>query len=837
MNRYNPKDIEPKWQKQWAEAGTYSVTEDASREKIYATPMLPYPSGAGLHTGHVRNYSISDAVARYWRQRGKNAMTNIAWDSFGLPAENYAIKTGTPPAESTAKNVAYFKEQLQNLGISFDWSREFNTSDPSYYKWTQWVFTKLFEHGLAYQAEKPQWWCDTCKTVLADEQVVAGKCWRHDGADDPLVVKKSFKQWFFKITDYADELLASTDALDWPEKIKTMQKNWIGRSEGTVVQFGLSGLGADHDHLDIFTTAVETIFGVTFMVVAPEHPIVTTYGQLADNAEDISDYVAKAVRKSEIDREADKDKTGVPIEGLFAVHPFTGAQIPVWVADYVMMGYGSGAIMAVPGEDSRDNAFAAKFDLPVIYTTERAEFVDYVEEIKHNKQAFTLANSGEFNGMNFEAGRAAMVQALQDKGLGEQKVQYKIRDWLISRQRYWGAPIPIIHCPKDGPVAVPEKDLPVLLPDVKDYAPDGTAHSVLARERAWVETTCPTCGGSAERETDTMDGYACSSWYMYRYTDAHNDAQAFAADHANYWFPVDYYFGGDHAVSHLLYFRFWHKFFCDIKLVDEAKIGREPVKRLVFNGYINAEDGRKMSKSLGNTVDPMDIIKSGYGADALRVFELFIAPYDQDTSWNTIGVPGAFRFLTRVWNLVQEYLEQTTASAEATDGHGDEKQIAQLAKITHKTIKQVTDQLATLSFNTAVSAMMTAVNEYYDIKKSLTMRSAPDQWKQALESFVQLLAPFAPHITEEMWQLLGHEDSVHIGHWPEYDAAYLVEDTITLAIQVNGKVRGQITFAADATKEAVIAAGLADENVQKHLQNKEPAKTIYVPGRILNFVV
>lgn len=826
MNKYNPKEIEPKWQKVWADQKTYQVSEDASKKKMYATPMLPYPSGSGLHTGHVRNYSISDAVARYYRQQGYNAMTNIAWDAFGLPAENYAIKTGTPPAESTAKNIAYFKEQLQNIGISFDWSREFNTSDPSYYKWTQWIFTQLFEHGLAYQAERAQWWCDSCKTVLADEQVVAGKCWRHDGADDPLVTKKSFKQWFFNITKYADELLDTTDALDWPEKIKTMQKNWIGRSEGTAVQFALKGLGADTEHLDIFTTAVETIFGATFMVVAPEHPIVFEFAQFADNANDIDDYVKKAGRKSEIDREANKDKTGVPIEGLCAVHPLTGAEIPVWVADYVMMGYGSGAIMAVPGEDSRDGAFAKKFDLPIVYTTTKGEFVDYGEQIKHNKTAYTLANSSEFDGLNFEEGRKAIIEKLIASNKAEQKVHYKIRDWLISRQRYWGAPIPIIHCPKDGAVAVPKKDLPVLLPEVKDYAPDGTAHSVLAREIDWVNTTCPTCGGPGMRETDTMDGYACSSWYMYRYTDAGNDQQAFDADKANYWFPVDFYFGADHAVSHLLYFRFWHKFFCDIGLVGKS-VGREPVKRLVFNGYINAEDGSKMSKSKGNTVDPMDIIKSGYGSDALRVFELFIAPYEQDTSWNTNGVPGAYRFLNRVWILAGDYID---AASGMTDYEAD------ILRIAHKTVKKVTQDMESLSFNTAVAAMMDMTNQLYLIKAKQPIAKSP-AWAYAVESLIQLLGPFAPHISEELWSMLGHIDTVHSNHWPTFDEAHMVEDTVTMAVQVNGKVRGEITVAANADKDTVVAAGLADANVQKYLDNKEPTKVIYVPGRILNIVI
>ncbi len=828
MKRYNPQEIEPKWQKYWAANKTYEVTEDSTKPKIYATPMLPYPSGAAMHVGHVRNYAIADAVARYHRQKGFNTMSNMAWDAFGLPAENYAIKTGTPPSETTKKNSIYFKEQLQALAMSYAWDREFTTSDPSYYKWTQWIFTKLFEHGLAYQAEKAQWWCDQCKTVLADEQVVDGKCWRHDNPEDPKVIKKTLKQWFFKITKYADELLETTDVLTWPEKIKVMQKNWIGRSEGASVRFQLEGLGADGEHLEVFTTAHDTIYGATFMVVAPEHPIVTGYAQFAENAVDISEYVEKSVRKSELDREIEKNKTGVPLEGLVAVNPLNGDKIPVWVADYVLISYGTGAIMAVPGEDERDNEFAKKYDLLIIFTTEQQEFTSYGDAIKPNRKAYKLANSGEFDGLDFETGRTKILEKIVSTAAGEAVVQYKMRDWLISRQRYWGAPIPIVYCKKDGVVAVPEKDLPVLLPEVKNFAPDGSNHSVLAGVKDWVNTTCPKCGGPATRETDTMDGYACSSWYMYRYTDAHNVQQAWGKDKADYWFPVDFYFGGDHAVSHLLYFRFWHKFFCDIGLVDQQKIGREPVKRLVFNGYINAEDGTKMSKSKGNTIDPMEIITSGYGADALRVFELFIAPYDQDTSWNTHGVPGTYRFLNRLWTLAQEYIDAKPGdvSAEITK---------QVTIATHKTIKKVTHDLESLSFNTAIAAMMELTNELF-LAKAKEATNRAEAWQFAVESLVQLVAPFAPHVAEELWHQLGHEDSVHIGHWPAYDDALLVKDTITLAVQVNGKVRTEITVSSHASKDEVIAAGLADENVQKYLENKEPAKTIYVAGRILNFV-
>ena len=824
MNRYNPKEIEPKWRQTWADQKTYEVTENHSMQKIYATPMLPYPSGSAMHVGHVRNYAIADVVARYYRQKGFNTMSNMAWDAFGLPAENYAIKTGTPPAETTKKNTVYFKEQLQSLAMSYAWDREFTTSDPSYYKWTQWIFIQFFKHGLAYQAEKAQWWCPVDQTVLADEQVENGHCWRC-GA---LVERKVLRQWFFKITDYADELLDSTDALDWPEKIKVMQKNWIGRSEGTMVRFPLKGLGSDVEHLEVFTTAHDTIYGVTFVVIAPEHPLAARYAALGDNANEALEYIEKSIRKSELDREVEKNKTGVAIEGLMAVNPVNGKEVPVWIADYVLASYGTGAVMAVPGEDERDFTFANKYSLPIVYTTEQQKFISY-GDIKKDKTAYHLENSDEFNGMDFKEGRAKILQKITSSGAGEKITQYKIRDWLISRQRYWGAPIPIIHCPEHGAVVVPEADLPVVLPDVKDFAPDGSAHSVLARETDWVNTTCPTCGGPAKRETDTMDGYACSSWYMYRYADAHNDQQAWEKDKADYWFPIDFYFGADHAVSHLLYFRFWHKFFCDTGLVDEKIIGREPVKQLVFNGYINAQDGAKMSKSKGNTVDPMDIISSGYGADALRVFELFIAPYDQDTNWNTNGVPGAYRFLNRVWTVISEFIDAVEADVP-------EDKASQILRAVHKTVKKVTHDVENMNFNTAVAAMMDLTNQLYLLKaKNPIVKS--DAWRYAVESLTQLLAPFAPYIAEEMWHLLGHDDTVHKGHWPTFDESLLIEDTVTMAIQVNGRVRAEITFAIDASKEYVIAMATANENIQKYLKNKEPAKTIYVPGRILNFVI
>ncbi len=823
MKKYNPKDIEPKWQKTWADNKTYEVTEDASKQKLYASPMLPYPSGTGLHTGHVRNYSITDAVARFYRQKGLNVMSNIAWDSFGLPAENFAIKTGTPPAVSTAQNIAYFKEQLQTLGMSYDWSREFNTSEPSYYKWTQWVFTQLYKQGLAYQAEKPQWWCDSCKTVLADEQVIAGKCWRHDGADDPLVSKRNLRQWFFKITAYADEILDTTDALNWPEKIKTMQKNWIGRSEGAEVQFAVDG----HElALTVFTTRPDTLFGATFLVLAPEHSAISAIAS-SDQKQVVETYVQEALRKSDVDRMVEnREKTGV-FTGAYAVNPANGEKVPIWVADYVLGGYGTGAIMAVPAHDERDFEFAKQFDLPIKQVLVGTTPLPFAGE-------GVMMHSGVYDNMPSSDVREQLVSDLEKKGIAKERVQYKIRDWLISRQRYWGAPVPIIHCPEHGAVAVPTDQLPVELPEVENYAPDGTNHSVLAGVESWVNTTCPTCGGPAKRETDVLDGYVCSSWYLYRYADAHNDSAAFDPAKVAYWMPLDFYFGGDHAVAHLMHIRFLQRAFIDGGVLNMQD--REPVKRLVYNGYINAEDGTKMSKSKGNTVDPMDIIKSGYGADALRVFELFIAPYDQDTPWNTNGVPGAYRFLNRVWTLVQEYLDRNSQKPSDAGAENGNQYIKQAVAQQHRTTKFVTQQLEELSFNTAIAGMMSAINDYYKLKIVARMDTYENEWKSILDDFVQLLAPFAPHAAEEMWQLLGHADSVHVGHWPVWDDAYLAVDTITLAVQVNGKVRAEITIASDASKEEVIAAGLAHENVQKHLENKEPAKTIYVPGRILNFV-
>ena len=823
MDKYEPRTIESKWQKVWQDTKLYEVSEDKSKEKIYATPMLPYPSGTGLHVGHVRNYSIADAIARYYRQRGYNVLSAMGWDAFGLPAENYAIKTGTPPAKSTAENIKNFRRQLKRLGMSYDWSREINTSDPQYYRWTQWIFTQLFKHGLAYQASSLQWWCPKCKTVLANEQVINGKCWRHDDTD---VIKKRTKQWFFKITKYADELLDAIDQLDWPTSIKAMQTNWIGKSVGAELVFKLEG----SKNIKVFTTRPDTVYGATFLVLAPEHPLVKKI-TTKEHSKEVEQYIEQASKKGDVERMDDsRIKTGVDT-GAKAINPATGGPIPIWVADYVLMGYGTGAIMAVPANDQRDWDFADKYDLPVVEIIKG--------QSQQNPRSFgiegQLINSGDFSGGNSSEAREAIVRYLKDKGLAKEKTQYKIRDWLISRQRYWGAPIPIIHCPDCGPVAVPDKDLPVVLPEVENFEPTGTGKSVLASVESWVNVKCPKCKADAKRETDTMDGYACSSWYLHRYTDANNQTMAWDPDKLNYWFPLDFYFGGDHVVSHLLYTRFWNRFFVSLGLVKEA--AKEPISKLVFNGYINSADGSKMSKSKGNVVDPLEVIDSGYGADALRLFELFIGPYDQDVDWNPSGVPGTYRFLQRVWSLAAEYLEALKAGPADDAEAGRPELSVKLQQTTNRAVKKVTEDLERLSFNTAVAALMELVNNLNKLKAELPLRSSLQAWHESLESLVQLLAPFAPHITEELWHRLGHDDSVHISAWPAWDEDIVASELVTIVVQVNGKVRANLQLPPDTPMEEAVEAAQNHKNVQAWLKGQSPAKIIKVPGRLINFVI
>ena len=916
MKRYNPSEIEPKWQQIWANDTRYRAVDFGDKPKYYVTGMFPYPSGAGMHAGHFLEHSIVDAVARFRRALGYNVLYPMGWDSFGLPAENYAIKTGRSPKQTVPENIANFKNQLQRVGASIDWTREINTSDPAYYKWTQWIFTKLFEREIAYQKDSLQWWCPKDKTVLANEQVIDGKCWRCDS----VVIKKPMKQWFFKITAYADELLAELPEMDWPDKIKIAQRNWIGKSEGAEVNFlidckpsdslkftpelaekikagaktntirlGAKNLAAgdvaelmsrdgnvvesfgyakitnaqklplkkvpnnmpghesyrdDNEKLadfqkfygndvtldsvvavydfeyippiTVFTTRPDTIFGATYLVLAPEHPLARMLAD-GDTQAAVNAYIDEAVKKTEIDRTNDtKEKTGV-FTGGYAINPANGEKMPIWVADYVLGGYGTGAVMGVPAHDERDFAFAEKFELPVVEVIERPEDDTSAEQCYHGEGI--LVNSGAFDGTRSEDAREQIVAWLEQEGVGCAKTTYKMRDWLISRQRYWGAPIPIVHCPVDGAVAVPEYDLPVLLPDVDDFAPRGDGKSVLAAQEDWVHTTCPKCGGPAMRETDTMDGYACSSWYLLRYTDPHDDQCAWGTKQVNYWAPVDMYVGGDHATAHLLYVRFWTHVFCDLRLTEFA----EPVKRLVYHGLIQAEDGRKMSKSLGNVVDPLDVIDQGYGADALRTFELFLGPITENSSWSSRGIAGVYRFLNRLWVLIQEY-DESDKSAQVN--------VKKLDSLTHATIKKVTDDIYRLSFNTAIAALMEYVNDLYKLK---TEGFSP-AWQSALETLVQLVQPFAPHMAAELWRQLGHDSQLDFVDWPDFDDAKIMQDTMTIVVQVNGKVRAKLQVATSAGEDKIKQLALSDESVKRYVVG-EPKKVIYVKGKLISIVI
>lgn len=810
MKRYNPSEIEPKWQAVWDEQQTYAVTRDESKQKTYVSGMFPYPSGAGMHTGHAFSYSIVDAIARFHRQHGHNVLNPMGWDTFGLPAENYAIKTGTAPADVTKTNIENFKKQFKRMGVSIDWTRELNTSDPEYYKWTQWIFTKFFERGLAYQKDSLQWWCPVDKTVLANEQVEGGKCWRC-GTE---VIKKAMNQWFFKITNYADVLLEEIDGLDWPQKVKTAQTNWIGKSQGAEISFKVDGRD---DLIAVFSTRPDTIFGATFVVLAPEHPLAKQLA-VGDHKEYVETYISEAIKKSEIERMNDTREKSGAFTGSYVLNPATGAQMPIWIADYVLSGYGTGAVMAVPAHDERDFAFAEKFSLPIVEVIEKPE--DSEKAGTYHGEGI-LTNSGSFDGMTTSQAREEIVAWLEQQGIGASKTTYKMRDWLISRQRYWGAPIPIIHCAEHGAVAVPEDQLPVPLPEVEDYAPKGDGKSVLASVTDWVNTTCPTCGGAAKRETDTMDGYACSSWYMLRYTDPNNADAVFNSDDVNYWAPLDYYVGGDHMVAHLLYVRFWTHVFKEMGLTNF----KEPVKKLVYHGYINAEDGTKMSKSKGNVIDPLDVIEQGYGADALRTYVMFMGPIELDAPWDSRGIAGIYRFLNRVWVLAQEFGESDKSFA----GHDDA-----VIRLRHKTVRKVTEDYHRLSFNTAISALMEYTNELYKLKVD---GFSDEVWRDALGALVRLLAPLAPHMGAELWQELGNTTMLEEAGWPTWDDALIVSDTMTVIVQVNGKLRAKLTLAANMAEDAVKEQALTEANVVKFLENKQPTKVIYIPGRLVNIVV
>ncbi|MFC2447706.1 MAG: leucine--tRNA ligase [Candidatus Nanoperiomorbus sp.] len=820
MKRYDPIKVEAKWQRIWREEQTYRATDgDTSRPKMYVAEMFPYPSGLGLHVGHVRNFTIVDVLARFYRQQGYNVLRPIGWDNFGLPAENYAIKTGASPKVTTTQNIANFKKQYQRLGMAVDWSREINTSAPEYYRWTQWCFEQLYKQGLAYRKESYQWWCPVDKTVLANEQVEGGKCWRC-GSE---VEKKKMKQWFFKITDYADELLDELDRIDWPAKVKTMQRNWIGRSQGAEVEFAVDG----SDHLiKVFTTRPDTLFGATFLVLAPEHKLVREI-TTDEQKDSVSAYCEQAMRRSEIERQGDREKTGV-FTGAYAINPATGAKMPIWIADYVLGNYGEGAVMAVPAHDERDYEFAGKYKLPVVKVIDPTEDIDDDDLIDFYDGEGTLINSGDFNGISTSDAREQIVAWLEERGIGRSKVTYKMRDWLISRQRYWGAPIPIIHCPHCGEVLVPEEDLPVKLPDIDDYQPSGDGQSPLAKVESWVNVACPKCGRPAKRETDTMDSYACSSWYLFRYTSAGDNQQAWDKDKADYWCPLDFYVGGDHAVAHLLYFRFWTKFFADHGYLGFS----EPVKRLLYNGYINAPDGLKMSKSKGNVIDPLDVIDSGYGADTLRTYEMFIGPYELDAIWNTGGIGGVYRFLNRCWSLAQEYLEAKSADKLV---ELDKTTQLELLRTEHATIKKVTEDIYGAQFNTAVSTLMEHLNNLTKLKTAGFDRRL---WQAVLSSLCQLLAPFAPHIASELYsQLNGENCRLEQVAWPAYDEQYLVTDTVKVAVQVNGKLRGELEVTKQIAAEQVEEMALQLDNVRRFTKDKKIIKRIYVPGKILNLVV
>ncbi len=800
MKRYNPKEIEPKWQQFWDENGTYVADLNSDKPKYYAMSMFNYPSG-NLHIGHSMNFTISDVMARFKRQQGYETYHPVGWDAFGLPAENRAIKEGVSPQQNMRQLIPAYHKAYKAMGWSNDWSKEIATHEPEYYKWTQWIFVQMYKAGLAYQDSRMQWWCDIDKTVLSNEQVIDGKCWRHDGLDDPLVAKKEIKQWFFKITDYADELLEATDALNWTESVKLAQKNWIGKSQGAEIDFTIEN---SSEKIRVFTTRPDTIFGATFLVIAPEHPSLAGY-VAADQKAAVDNYITESTKKSELERMETKDKTGV-FTGSYAINPATQEKIPIWVADYVLYGYGTGAIMAVPAHDERDQEFAEKFDLPVVQVIDDKE---------------NLINSGRFDGLNMNDAREKIVDWLEGDGIGGSKTTYKIRDWSVSRQRYWGAPIPIINCPTDGPVLVPDADLPVVLPELEDFAPSGDGRSALARATDWLHVKCPVCGGDAERETDTLDTYIDSSWYFLRYLDGHNSEAIFGSDVANKWMPVDFYNGGDHATAHMIYARFVTRFLHKLGLVDNP----EPFKKFLFNGKVTAADGTMFSKSKGNGVDPLEIISSGYGADALRTYLMFAAPLDIWIRWNPEGVPATYRFLNRVWNLVQEF-------NESNEG---EKSVAVL-KLVHPTIKKVTADLGDQKYNTAVAAMMKLTNELYELKAK-DHYGDRENWRFALESLVVLVGPFAPFISEELWHQLGHDTSVHRDSWPQWQAEYLVSDMITIVVQVNGKLRGKLEVAPDITQDEIEKLARENENVQAFIGGKEPKKVIYIPEKLLNIVV
>ncbi len=812
--RYPFSEIEPKWQRFWEEQKTFKAVEDYGRPKYYVLDMFPYPSGAGLHVGHPEGYTATDIVCRYKRMRGFNVLHPMGWDAFGLPAEQYAVKTGVHPAVTTKQNIETFRRQMKMIGFSYDWDREVNTTDPNYYKWTQWIFEQLYKKGLAYIAEVPVNWCPELGTVLANEEVP------EQVEKGFTVVRRPMRQWMLKITEYAERLLEDLEELDWTESLKEMQRNWIGRSVGAEVRFDVDG--AD-DGITVFTTRPDTLWGATYMVLAPEHPLVdqvTTDGQRAD----VESYREAAAKKNDLERtELSKEKSGV-FTGGYAVNPVNNERIPIWIADYVLMTYGTGAIMAVPGHDERDWEFARKFGLPIVEVIKGG---NVEEEAYTDTEHGVAVNSDFINGLGYRKAFEKVVDWLEEKGLGRRKVNYKLRDWLFSRQRYWGEPFPVIHVKHpDGHEEVkllPEDELPLTLPEVESYKPSGTGESPLATIPEWVETTDPETGLPARRETNTMPQWAGSCWYYLRYMDPYNDEEFCSRQKEEYWGPVDLYVGGtEHAVLHLLYARFWHKVLYDLGYVST----KEPFLRLVNQGMILGEDGRKMSKSFGNVINPDDVIRD-YGADTLRLFEMFMGPLEQVKPWNTKGVEGVHRFLNRVWRLyVKDDPDATVAELDATiqDVEPDEESL----KLLHRSIKKITEDIEGLRFNTAISQMMIFVNE---------MNKRDVRPKAVMEIFVLLLSPFAPHLAEELWRLMGNTNTLAYEPWPEYDPALTVEDEVEIVLQVNGKVRDKMTVAKGTSREDLESAARDNERIQSNLEGKTVVKVIAVPDKLVNFVV
>ena len=800
---YNHNEIEEKWNRRWEE-NPINVN-DGKKPKYYCLDMFPYPSGNGLHVGHWRGYVISDVWSRYKVMNGHYVIHPMGWDAFGLPAENYAIKTGKQPAVSTAENVANIKKQIKQISAIYDWDMELNTTDPKFFKWTQWIFEKLYEKGLAYQKEMPINWCPSCKTGLANEEVVDGKCER---CGSP-VTKKDLKQWMLKITAYADRLLDDLDKLDWPEKVKKMQTEWIGRSYGAEVDFPIDEGGCKGKSITVYTTRPDTLYGATFMVLAPEHEMAAALAT-DETRKAVGDYIDYAANKSNVDRLQNKEKTGV-FTGTYATNPLNGAKVPIWLSDYVLADYGTGAIMCVPAHDDRDFEFATKFNIPIIQVIAKDG-----KEIENMTEAYTdaagtMINSGEWNGMESAVLKKEAPHIIEEKGIGRAKKNFKIRDWVFSRQRYWGEPIPIIHCPECGDVLVPEEELPLTLPEVEHYEPTGTGESPLAAIDSWVNCKCPKCGGDAKRETNTMPQWAGSSWYFLRYVDVNNDRELVSKDKADKYLPVDMYIGGvEHAVLHLLYSRFWTKFLYDIGVIGFD----EPFQKLFNQGMITGKNGIKMSKSKGNVVSPDDLVRD-YGCDSLRLYELFVGPPELDSEWDDRGIDGVYRFLARFWNMVQENKD------------ADAPETPELIKLRHQLIDTISQRLEAFSLNTVISGFMEFNN------KLVRLQGGVD--RKTLETYVMLLAPFAPHISEELWEELGHDTSVFAEGWPVADKEAMKEDSVEIGVQVNGKVRGTVSIAVDASKEEALAT--AKEAIADKIEGKSVVKEIYVPGKIINIVV